>query len=108
MINFIKVNFFLNNWGFIVSYVVLQAKVVNHSMDIFFGDSVPFYLHDINGKFWPVVLMCTTVFPICLFRNYSNLRYIHLLGIFFLLYEVLIIVIEPFTGKECNLSENFK
>ena len=57
LVYFIKFNFLLANWGFVVAYVILVNKTFAHSVEIFFGDSAPLFLRDGNGKFWAPIIM---------------------------------------------------
>jgi hypothetical protein len=53
---FIKINFLIANWGFVVAYVILVNKTFAKTIDIFWPKS-PYYLRDTDGKFWAPIIM---------------------------------------------------
>ncbi len=71
MVYFIKINFLIANWGFVVAYVILVNKTFAKSMFIFFGDSAPSFITDVEGKFWAPIIM-VTLFKYPSARSYSR------------------------------------
>lgn len=99
LVYFIKFNFLLANWGFVVAYIILLNKTFAHSVQVFFGDSAPYFLRDSNGKFWAPVIMMIVVFPLSLFRTLGALRFVALMSVVISFYITLIIFIEPLTMR---------
>lgn len=79
MVIFIKLNFLIANFGYIVAYVILVNKTFAHSLSIFFGDSLPYYLIDtLHGKFWaPLIIVYIIInldFHCVSFKFVQNIR----------------------------------
>ncbi len=56
MVIFIKINFLIANWGFVVAYVILVNKTFAKTIEIFWPES-PNFLRDTDGKFWAPIIM---------------------------------------------------
>lgn len=54
---FAKITMFFNNWGTIVSYIVLENKLFAKGTFFLVGDSAPEWLTDPNGKFWATMFI---------------------------------------------------
>merc|ERR1712137_1047305 len=107
MLYFVKINYFINNWAFIIAYIVLQNKLMAGSISYFMGNKAPYFLRDPEGKFWATMIMVFIGFPLSIFRQFSSLRYVCLVGVFFLFYICVVLCIEPFTGRYGEISEMF-
>lgn len=59
---FVNIIFFINNWGFIASYIVLVNKLTAKMVETYIP-SAPFFLQNPNGIFWACFIMCFLVFP---------------------------------------------
>lgn len=99
MLYFIKINFLIANWGFVVAYVILVNKTFAKSMFIFFGESAPSFMTDTEGKFWAPIIMFFVVFPLSMFRTLGALRFVALMSVLISFYITLVIFIEPLTNK---------
>ena len=64
-----------------------------------------FFLIDYNSKFWPCIVMTIYGFPASLFRTLGALRYTFLLGIFFVSFLTISVIIE--STKIGNLNVNY-
>ena len=106
MVYFIKFNFLIANWGFVVAYVILLNKTFAKTTSILCKDA-PYFLTDTNGKFWAPLIMCLIVFPLSLFRTLGALRFVALMSVIISFYIVLIIFIEPLTGKLGSVSNKY-
>ena len=103
----VKVIFFLNNWGIVVGYTTLINILISESLSNLWGDSLPGYMTSTHSPFWAVVINITFILPLTLQRNLSSLRYVCLVGFFFVCYVVVVIVVETFNPKICDYKLNF-
>ena len=56
-----KIVMFFNNWGTIVSYIVLENKLFAKGTVFLAGDSAPEFLTDPNGKFWASLFIVSSL-----------------------------------------------
>lgn len=61
-----------------------------------------------DSKFWPCVVMAVYGFPASLARTLGALRYSFLLGIVFVGYLTIVVIIESFNPNICDLESNYK
>ena len=69
--------------------------------------NVPEFMQDEKSPFWAVVINVVFIFPLALQRNLSSLRYVCLIGFFFVMYVVIVIVVETFNSKICDYQTNW-
>jgi len=104
---FVKLIFFLNNWGIVVGYTKLVNIQVSNSMKSLFPNILPEYMQNENNPFWAIVINLLFIFPLSLQRNLSSLRYVCLIGFFFVMYVVFVIAVETFNAEICDYRTNF-
>jgi amino acid permease len=71
MVIFIKINFLIANWGFVVAYVILVNKTFAKTIEIFWPES-PNFLRDTDGKFWAPIIMVLII--IINYKSYNNIN----------------------------------
>ena len=108
MTYFVKIVFFLNNWGIVVGYTTLINILISQSLDILIGDQIPAFMRSVHSPFWAVVINIVFVLPLTLCRNLSSLRYVCLVGFFFVLYVVVVIIAEAFNPAISDYQTNFQ
>jgi amino acid permease len=104
---FVKLTFFLCNWGFVVAFIVLINKLLAHASSQFFPNSLPDFMIDPNGKFWACMVIFLYAIPMSLFRTLTSIRFTFILGLFFVLYMTVAVVFESTDQNLCNISENY-
>ena len=63
---------------------------------------------DVHSPFWAVVINMTFILPLTLQRNLSSLRYVCLIGFFFVCYVVVVIVAETFNSEITDYKKNLE
>ncbi len=72
------------------------------------SDDSLFFLIDYNSKFWPCVVMAIYGFPASLYRTLGALRYTFLLGIFFVSFLTVAVIVESTNINDLNYNYNEK
>lgn len=103
----IKVCFFLNNFGTVVSYIVLENKLFAKATQFIAGDSAPSWLTDPQGKFWATAFIIIVVYPMTFARTYKSLNFVFIIGVFFMFYVTAIVVSLCFAPSYGDVSSNF-
>lgn len=101
----VKAVFFLNNWGGCLVYTVLITNCIGTALGHFFP-SLPGFLTDPSGYFWPPIFTTLVVLPLSLNRDLSALRYTSLMSFLIICFLSTVIVIE--STQVDNIRENFK
>jgi len=102
---FVKLIFFLNNWGGCVIYTILITNLLSTSVGMFFPD-LPNYLTDTNSLVWPPIYTTLIILPLSLNRDLSALRYTCLTGFLFIMYLAVVVIYQ--SNRVSDLRHNFK
>lgn len=95
----VKIIFFLNNWGAAVADLILINDLITSCLRSLSLDNIPGFLSDPQSNFWPIFLGVFVGFPLCLKRNYSELRIVLFIGFTLTIYVVSVIF------KDCVISD---
>lgn len=100
---FVKIIFFLNNWGAAIADIMLMNDMITGALAGFFPNIGDLFT-DPNQNFFPIVLGTFVVFPLCLLRTLKGLRFVLLLAFSLTIYVTVIIIIKAITGYSTNIT----
>jgi len=104
----VKCMFFLNCLASSTFNTVVINQLVTKALAILWGDALPFYMTNPDGKFWQPIVTAAVIFPLCLFRNLTSLRYAGLLAFTLTFYIATVVTVEAFNTSISDFSENLK
>eukprot|EP01017_Pseudomicrothorax_dubius_P045716 TRINITY_DN7940_c0_g1_i3.p1 TRINITY_DN7940_c0_g1~~TRINITY_DN7940_c0_g1_i3.p1 ORF type:complete len:288 (+),score=43.90 TRINITY_DN7940_c0_g1_i3:51-914(+) len=104
---FVKLIFFISNWGSCVPYTILINNLCAISLrSIFPNVDFPAFLVDPRGYFWQSVITMTLVLPMSLYRRFASLRWFALIGFCCFLYIAAVLVAEAFDTRVTDIQAN--
>lgn len=103
----VQISYYFQCWGVCVVYTVAINNFFGTAFQLLDkdGDTIPNFLKDRNGKFWPLLSNFLIVLPLSIPRNLHSLRYVGSISYAIAIFLSLFIIFEAFSISD--LVENF-